>query len=329
MQPQQNFSGGQGQADENSGIVCAQCGAPMPREMRFCRSCGNRLGEGPAEYTETVRLPNGATAQRFRGTTPFMPGSGGPTDQQSAGRFPYKPKRRLGGMTWVWIAIAIFFASGAGLTSLIPRALRRSRTAISVAVNRSYFGVDGFRTVDGGVSFDNVEPPGSPADKAGLVGGDIITSLDGRVVKDQGQAMDVLSQTPPGKTIEVIYMRDGEVRKTQLTTISQMESSQLEREFASRPEGIGRLGFDTSDARRVSTPETKTYGVRLNNFNSSGPAALAGIEKGDIITSIDNVPIRTVGELVSRVHRALPYSKVTMKVIRGTEQIEIPVKLGK
>ncbi len=28
----------------------------MPREMRFCRACGQRLGEGLAEYVETVRF---------------------------------------------------------------------------------------------------------------------------------------------------------------------------------------------------------------------------------------------------------------------------------
>src|SRR3954469_11802415 len=98
MEPQQNLD--RHSADEQ---LCAQCGAPMPREMRFCRSCGNRLGEGPAEYTETVRFP-GATAARPTGTTPFYPSVNPPLMQQSAGQF--KPRRRrlgLSGMTWMWI----------------------------------------------------------------------------------------------------------------------------------------------------------------------------------------------------------------------------------
>ena len=37
---------------------CGNCNAPMPRELRFCRNCGFRLGEGLAEYTETVRFQN-------------------------------------------------------------------------------------------------------------------------------------------------------------------------------------------------------------------------------------------------------------------------------
>lgn len=326
MQPQQKMSGN-GLADQSGAIACAQCGAPMPKEMRFCRSCGNRLGEGPAEYTETVRFPNTASG---RGTTPFTPGMSAPMGQRDTSAVYYPRRRRVRGMTWVWIAIAIFFASGGGLSMLVKNVRDNiPRSAAIAAANRSAVGVDGFTTTNGGVTFADVEPPGAPADLAGLVGGDIITSFDGHVVKEDDEMTALLGQTPPGKTVEVIYIRDGETKKTQLTTISRGELSQLERAFASRPEGVARLGFDTSDAHRVAVPNTKIYGVRLDNFNSSGPAALAGIEKGDIITAVDQVPIRTVDELVARVHRALPYTIVKMTITRGTEQLEIPVKLGK
>ena len=330
MQPQQKFNGtGQGSGDQSGAIVCAQCGAPMPKEMRFCRSCGNRLGEGPAEYTETVRFPNAPTAGASRGTNAFTPGFGAPLAQQSGRGLSYKRRRRLGGMTWVFIAMAFFFAGGGALSML-----KKARTNIpgiirTTVVERSYFGVDGFENADGGVTFENVEPPGSPADKAGMVGGDIITSFNGSVVKDEDEMADLMRDTPPHKTVDVVYIRDGEIRKTQLTTISQAEFADLQRTYENRPEGIARLGFDSSDAHRVTLPGTKIHGVRLDDFNSSGPAALAGIEKGDIITQLDNVPIRTVGEFISRIHRAIPYSIVKLTVTRGTEQIEIPVKLGK
>ena len=64
MRPEEKSSG-MGANPDNETVVCAQCGAPMPFGMRFCRSCGNRLGEGSAEYTETVRFPNAAGAGRF------------------------------------------------------------------------------------------------------------------------------------------------------------------------------------------------------------------------------------------------------------------------
>src|SRR5882757_1752845 len=51
---------------------CKNCHSPMPSQLRFCRNCGYRMGEGPAEYTETVRLPNNpnGAAGNFAGAMP-------------------------------------------------------------------------------------------------------------------------------------------------------------------------------------------------------------------------------------------------------------------
>ena len=125
MQPQPKFSGsGSGSGDQRGATPCAQCGAPMPPEMRFCRSCGNRLGEGPAEYTETVRLPNGTTAPNAQFNTQYAAGARGPIARQYASG--HLRRRRLGfsGMTWMWIVLGLFFASGGGLSMLklrVPR----------------------------------------------------------------------------------------------------------------------------------------------------------------------------------------------------------------
>jgi hypothetical protein len=322
MQPQQNFN-----ASGPTDRICAQCGAPMPKEMRFCRSCGNRLGEGPAEYTETVRLP-GATASRAPGTTPFYPSVNAPLIQQSGGSF--RRRRRLGftGMTWMWIALGLFFAGG-GLMSAFVKNVGRIPRAAAPAFNRSFFGVDGFKTGNGGATFDVVEPPEGPADKAGLVGGDTITSFDGRQIRTESDIMDALRQTPIGKRVEVIYFRDGNFHNTQLITMSSSDSDQLSRAYDRRPEGKGHLGFDDGDARRVPIAGTNIFGVQLNDVSQNGPLDLAGVKEGDVVIEFDGVPIRTVDELTSRDHRAIPYSTIKMVVMRGAEKIEIPVKVGK
>lgn len=315
MKPQENFSAGE--------QVCAQCGSPMPKEMRFCRSCGNRLGEGPAEYTETVRFP-GATASRAPGTTPFYPSVNAPLMQQ-----PHKRRRRLGftGMTWMWIALAVFFAGG-GMMSAIRKNVGRPIT-LSIAQNRSYVGVDDFDTTDGGATFKNVEPPGGPADKAGLVGGDIVTSFDGHPIKEANEIMDLLGRTPVGKTVEVIYTRDGNFHNTQLTTVSRDEYNRLDREYSRRPEGKGKFGFERNRMTRITNPETKTFGVRIDWVDTNGPADLFGIKVGDIITDFDNIPIRTPDEFYSRVRRALPYSTINITLLREGQKMVIPVKIGK
>lgn len=327
MQPQQKFSGsGPGSGDQSGAIVCTQCGSPMPSEMRFCRACGNRLGEGSAEYTETVRLPNSAGAA---GTAPFYPSVNAPLARQFSGNYPRR--RRLGftGMTWMWIALGLFFASGGGLSMLVKNVGRIPRGAATFAAPRSYFGIDGFQDADGGASFDYVSPPDGPADKAGLVGGDIITSFDGHPVKDEGQMMDLLRATPIGKTVEVIYTRDGDFHNTQLTTISREKLDQLSSAFSNRAEGQGRFGFDDGDARKVAIPGTKISGVQLGDISANLPADMAGIKPGDIVTEFDGVPIRTVDELTYRVRRVIPYTPTKVVIMRDGQRLEFVLKLGR
>ena len=296
----------------------------MPREMRFCRSCGNRLGEGPAEYTETVRF-SGATASRSAGTTPFYPSVNAPLMQGAA---KAKSGRRRSGMTWLWILLAIVLVGG-GLMSAVKRRVIGPPVSISFNEKRSYVGVDDFDTTDGGATFDNVEPAGGPADRAGLVGGDIITSFDGRPITQANEIMDLLAKTLPGKTVDVVYLRDGVSHTTKLTTVSRDDYNRLEREAGARPEGKGYFGFESNRMTRISRPDTKTFGVQIDYVEPNGPAELFGIQKGDIITDFDKVPIRTPEEFLSRVRRAYPLTMVDITVLRGGEKIVIPVKIGR
>jgi len=330
MQPQQKFNGsGPGATGQSGAIVCAQCGSPMPPEMRFCRACGNRLGEGPAEYTETVRLPHGKGAPDARFSAQYAPGMGGPIAQPAAGGL--RRKRRLGftGMTWMWIVLGVFFASGGFMSLLFQRGGSGRRPAFTVPVSRSYLGVNGLKSADGGVTFDDSAPPGGPADKAGLVGGDIITSFDGHPVQSDGEVINLLRQIPIGKTVEVIYTRDGDFHNTQVTTISKEALDQLNESFSRRSDGQGRFGFDDGDAETVPIPGTKISGVKLGDVSANLPADIAGIKEGDIVIEFDNVPIRTPEELTYRVKRVVPYSTVKVVVMRNGQRLEIPVKLGK
>jgi len=314
-------------ADQTGNIVCGQCGAPMPRGMRFCRSCGNRLGEGPAEYTETVRFPNAPVATGARFTAPFTPGMNAPLASQTGRGFPRRRRSGFKGMTWVWIVLALFFASG-GLLSMFKNRGTPRPPMFSTAP-RSYFGVNKFTNADSGVTFKVVEPPGSPADKAGLVGGDIVTSYDGHPVTKSDEIMNLLRQTPVGKTVEVIFLRDGVIKKTQLTTISKDEFDRLQEVFDNRPEGKGFFGYEDNRTTEISIPETKTYGVRIDYLYPNNPAILFGIKEKDIITEFDGAPIRTSAELHSRIKRAIPDQIIKIVVIRDGQRVEVPVRMGK
>ena len=325
MQPPDKINSTPG---DSGTIACTQCGAPMPREMRFCRACGHRLGEGPAEFTETTRFPN-VTAHTPRVTTPaYLPPQGGPMTYQPSAPYPAKRKRKLSGMAWIFIIIAALFVMG-GVLSALRKGGPGGAPGFTMNLNRTHFGVNEFRGVAGGVTFDNVEPPGGPADKAGLVGGDIIQTFDGKRVTDEDEMSDALRQTPIGKTVEITYLRDGELKKTQLTTIPEAEFNDLQRTFRNRPEGRGYFGFESNRTTKIADQGTKTYGVRLDYVEPNGPAELFGLQKGDVITAWDDVPIRTGDELLSRVRRAVPKSSVVISIIRDGQQTKIPVTVGR
>ena len=302
----------------------------MPKELRFCRNCGFRLGEGPAEYTETVRFQNVPP-----GT---LPGNGAAQFQQhqyramavSPSGAMRKRKKRMSGMSWMFIVLIVFFVAAAGFTAIIRPIRQNVRVQIAESRSKSYAGVPSFDTAENGagVTFDNVEPPGSPADKAGLVGGDIITTVDGQPIHSDDEMNELMVRTPIGKTLDVVYLRDGETKTTKLTTISRSELDSLTSAYRSRPQGRGQFGYD-GGGKRVPIPETKMSGVLLDDVNPNGPADIAGIKNGDVVIQFNDIPIRTPEELLSRVRRALPYSTVHLIVMRGVERLEIPVNMGK
>ncbi|MGH9872491.1 MAG: PDZ domain-containing protein [Pyrinomonadaceae bacterium] len=314
--------------------TCGNCRSPMPAGLRFCRNCGFRLGEGSAEYTETVRFQNVPPGTLPGNNAPNSgPYSFGQMSVPARGKIG--KRRRISGTSWMFIGLLIFFITAGALTAFvkqIPRAARIGRGgAPTMAAPKSYAGVNDFDTVDGdiGVTFKYIKAPGSPADKAGLVGGDIITEFDGQSIHSDDDIANLLERTPIGKTVDVVYIRDGETKNTKLTTISEDDLERLSDEFENRPQGRGRFGYNDDDSERVEIPGTKLFGVKLNDVDPSLPAAMAGIQNDDIVIEFGGTPIRTPEELRERVRRAIPYQPVDVVIMRAGERVTIPVKMGK
>ena len=296
-------------------VTCSNCHSRMPSDQRFCRNCGFRLthnlGGYTSSYTSSDEMP-----------TAVLPAT------------PKKKKRRSG-MTWIFVGLLVFFIGAAAFTAMVAP-MRKNVSIVQIPVVKSYVGVDEFERTDEGVSFGCVSAPGGPADKAGLVGGDVITTFDGQPIRDEDQIEDLMKNTPIGKTVDIEYLRDGEKKTAKLTTISQEEHRRLSKEFDRRPEGRGQFGYEDSDTETVDVPGMKIKGVKLGTILRSRPADLAGVKDNDIVIEFDGIPIRTRDEFLMRVRRALPYSTVKLVVMRpgDTEEaplqkLEIPVKMGK
>lgn len=310
-------------------VTCPNCRAELAHGTRFCRSCGYRLGEGLAEYVETVRLNNlggygampaaGPLARAGEATTRLNQTFPAAQPAERRGVFH---RRRARGLRWLMLPVALVVATVGGVVFVSD--LARDPTRVSApAAPRSFFGGNDFERVEGGLLVEAVSP-GGPAEAAGLQDGDVIVHLDGRPVESEGDLRDVLRGTPVGKTVEVEYLRDGEPGRTLLTTIA--AGAYNPRAFA--PAG-GSGYWGVSGLRRVAVEGTKFHGVRLGGVRANRPADIAGLKEGDIVVEFGGRPVRTAEGLETYIDHAAPGTVVNVVVFRDGQRIAIPVKMGK
>lgn len=334
-------------AENAETVNCPSCGAALIGGLRFCRRCGYRLGEGLDEYVPTQRLdPSAATAAPPRPSTdPFAA-------RQTWGAGPMQPVRPFGavgeqpgatssflskscstsggGLWWLWAVIALMIVLGVG--GAVVKSVRRGAGGAGggdrPVVNAPLVEADGFDTADGGgAMIRGLAGPGTSLEAAGLVGGDVITNLDGRAVRDRDAIKKLIAATPIGKTVKLIFIHDGETKETSLT-MTGGEGFRGMDVIRERPGGRGVLNVDFDDGDRVRVPNTNIYGVELDEVERNGPAYIAGLKEGDIIITFDGKPIRTAGDLRYRAGAAVPLSTVDVVVVRDGQQMTIPVKMG-
>lgn len=309
---------------------CPSCGAALVDGMRFCRMCGYRLGEGLAEYVETERFDRmpgmpGIPSQGNQGLT------GAQTSVMSPPLAPlaptWKPKR---GKKWTWMFLVIAFfvvmmvGGGFAFRAIRDTVQRSVGFRSEPEVPRSFIGVSEFSSTEGaeGALIEGALP-GSPAEQAGLFDGDVIKKFDGRDVKDEASLRNAITETPVGKTVEVVYLRDGEMKTAKLTTISSRDYDS----DAHFPRERGMMGID--DYERVAVEGTKIHGVRIDEVYDNRPADIAGLKEGDIIIEFDGKPVRTGEGLESYIMLAKPASTVKLIIYREGQRMELPVKMGR
>jgi membrane-associated protease RseP (regulator of RpoE activity) len=325
-------------ADDADANACPSCRAALVRGMRFCRMCGYRLGEGMAEYVETIRLGDvqaAAAMPNFAADRETLTASGAPTtimsppassqpDKRSTNRG--RGKRRNWLKVWLVVALVVFgVVGGKFLIGAVRDAARQRMARLQAPPQpRAFFGAEDFDDHEGGGVLVEAALPDSPADRAGLIDGDVITTFDGVSIQGEDDFRELLRRTAIGKTVEVKYLRDGETRATTLTTIP---SNAYDEDAFVPPGGKGLLGV--SDLDRVAVEGTKIYGVRLGEVSSNRPADLAGLKGNDIVIEFDGKPVRTVEGLMKRIDFAAPGSIVPVLVVRDGQRITIPVKMGR
>ena len=141
----------------------------------------------------------------------------------------------------------------------------------------------------------NSVQPGSPAEKAGVRRGDVITAVNGDTIKDGNGLRNEVSQLLPGTSARLTIVRDGK-EQTLTATVGELRQSANQPEEGSA-EGE-KTGFgmtvdvlDREQARELGVPASS--GVLVTAVQSGGRAAAAGIRAGDVIVEVDRRPVTT------------------------------------
>lgn len=91
----------------------------------------------------------------------------------------------------------------------------------------------------------------------------------------------------------------------------------------------GWLGIELQSSMKDPTKlSDDTQGVEVMNVMPDGPAAKAGLQRGDIITAMDNKPVDDANTLIQMVARKAPNSVVNLQVMRNKAQSSVNVTLG-
>lgn len=131
----------------------------------------------------------------------------------------------------------------------------------------------------------------SPAAKAGLKIGDVITELDGKKIADAGELQMQVGQKRPGTTIKLGIMRDGK-NVTSPVTLEAMDSrSKDDQQADAGGQGKMRWGIGISDL----TPELRdqlqapgsVHGAVIERVQPGSAADDAGLQRGDIVMQVD------------------------------------------
>ena len=143
----------------------------------------------------------------------------------------------------------------------------------------------------------------TPADRAGLQVGDIITAIDGRRVATTATLARTIAQSDADADVEIEFTREGENR-TVTATLEPRPSEGSEPRRSVEPEAaddpVETLGLEL----RPLTPELRAEaglegerGVFIEGVESDGIGARAGLQPGDLIVRIGNRPVTTVDEV--------------------------------
>jgi len=171
----------------------------------------------------------------------------------------------------------------------------------------------------------------SPAKKAGIEAGDVITSVDGKEVKDARDLAKMIGAMAPKASVKLTVLHKGSEKAITLT-LGELPNAKEARATSSDDNDsgadLGKFGLTLAPAARV--PGSGNEGVVVTGVDSSGIAADHGFSTGDVILEIAGKSVSTPADVRDVVSGARTEGKrsVLMRVKKGDNTRFVALPLG-
>ena len=162
--------------------------------------------------------------------------------------------------------------------------------------------------------------PGSPAEKAGVEGGDVITKFDGKTVERFTDLARIVGATKPGTKATMQVFRNGSFRDLSVV-VGELREPAAAASEPGEPKAANAFGLTLGDLPADQRKALKLRGGVLVE-RADGPAARAGLRSGDVIVSIDNTDVTNAKQATALLGK-LDKAKVVSMVVRRDEQSSI------
>src|SRR6202166_4784193 len=152
-----------------------------------------------------------------------------------------------------------------------------------------------------GIVLQRVES-GSPAEKAGLQSGDVITSVNGKPVRTGNDLVNPIASTPIGGQVHVTYVREKKDHEATLTVADRTKifpdrtGAESSNENGPTPaeSGLRLEDLGTDRARRAGYENMK--GALVTTVDPASFAEDIGFARGDVITEVNHTTVTAVAE---------------------------------
>ena len=164
----------------------------------------------------------------------------------------------------------------------------------------------------GGALVNEAEPDGSAA-KAGIVPGDVITTVDGQPIPNDADLANRIGAMAPGTAVKIGILRNGSER-TVSVTLGELPVTPFK--TATAPPNENRAGLGLGLAPAATVEGAGSRGVVITEVDPNGLAAEEGLAAGNIILDVSGNPVRTSADVHNAVGRARESGKhdVLMRV---------------